>query len=216
MVPAFLAPVASLAPSDAGGGNGSDQRNSRVPLRMDRQLEDLWCWAAVTQCIERWKGQEVDQSEVASFHIDPVSPRLVCVHPLAAHESDQICSGQGCDGSSGCGDAHSLRAVLTERQRLSKAAADPPSFDLIAQTIDSGRPVPVRIRWNEREGHFVTVWSYRVDAAGTQWVDVLDPLLGVVGGPADSVPLRFRDFQQRYPSTGGDVGAPNWYYELIQ
>src|SRR5438132_961732 len=107
---------------------------------METQEEPQWCWAAVTQSVERWHGNSVSQPEVASFHIN-AGAGPICSRPLSPGGSGSQCTGCTAD----CGDPHRLSAVLDGRNRLALGGviALPPSFVEIRQAVDAQRPLPV-------------------------------------------------------------------------
>lgn len=200
--------------SDLGGGPAPSQVTGTVAsFAMETQQEQQWCWAAVTQSVERWRGNAITQSEIASFHIDPLAAGLICSHPLGGTGSGTLCKGCQAD----CGDPHSLTQVLDGRGRLTPNGAtnNAPSFAEVRKSIDADRPLPVRIEWGGGKGHFVCVTGYAVDGAGIEWVTVHDPLLpGINAGAADDRDLRFATFVTAYPSTSGASGVPNFHYEV--
>lgn len=200
--------------ADLGGGPPGARQGAEVPgFGMRCQEELQWCWAAVTQSIEELRGARLSQSEIASRHIDPNGDGLVCAHPLGAGGSGSRCHGCHAD----CGDPHSLGFVLDERGRLAPGGAvqELASFDEIRTAVDARRPLPVRIEWGGRRGHFVCVTGYAVDGAGARWVTVHDPLIpNVNAGPADDQDLRYSTFSTGYPATSGGTGVPNFTYKV--
>jgi hypothetical protein len=213
--PAFLATAKVLAPPpDVGAGApAAGASNSVAGLQMTCQEEDQWCWAAVSQTVEQWKGNTLSQSEIASAHVGPGAVPLACIHPLSTGDSGAVCAG--CKGK-GCGDPHSLGVVLTERGRLpvNGAVQAPPAFSDVVDAIDGLKPCPVRIDWGGNNGHFICVIGYSVDSSGVQRVQFFDPLTPGSPGLTDEQDMRFATFTSAYPSTGGAVGTPNFFYEV--
>jgi hypothetical protein len=198
--------------ADVGGAQPEQEGKDITDFSMDTQQEQEWCWAAVTQSVERWRQRPVSQPEVASHHIN-AGAGLICARPLSPAGSGSLCAGCQAD----CADPHSLGIVLNERGHLTPGGAvnAPVSFQDIRTAVDANKPLPVRIEWGGGQGHFICVTGYAVDAAGVEWVTVYDPLLpGVDSGPADNQDLRYNDFAGAYPSTNGTTGRPNFRYKV--
>jgi hypothetical protein len=127
---------------------GRERARKALPgLTLTCQQEPMWCWAAVTQAVESARGTTVSQSDIASSHLAPGLLPLACVHPLPKPGDKPRCAS--CISMGGCGSAHGLRNVLTERGRLApnSARTGAPSFERIQESIDAGRPMPIRIAW---------------------------------------------------------------------
>jgi hypothetical protein len=216
-IPDFLRPVAvpmgldAVADADAA----TARRNQVFGFSMTCQQEDQWCWAAVTQAVERWRGAEVSQSRVASHHIAP-GQGLVCSTPLPG-VGGQSCGH--CDGSAGCGDPHFLSKVLEGRGRLAANGATNhvPPFETIVEAIDDQRPLPVRIGWNGVSGHFICVAGYRITSSGTARVILYDPLWpGRRAGAAAVIEMDYDAFATDYDAASGNNGVPNYSYEVVR
>ena len=213
-LPAFLAPVIQTLAADDGGAAQLSVTATVASFQMACQEETQWCWAAVTQAVERLSSSSFSQSEIASRHIDPTGGGLVCVHPLIANPPQ----GALCHTChAGCSSPHSLGKILGERGRLAgDPLAGPPSFDEIVAAISTDlRPLPVRISWPGDSGHFICVTGYSVDAAGVRRVTVVDPLHPNIGAAvADAQDLRFETFLEAYPAGDGTSGKPNFRYRI--
>jgi hypothetical protein len=220
------APFLAMRPVDGGGRAplpGSAGVRGSLSLEMTCQEEEQWCWAAVTQLVDRWHSSVhdpqnldgVSQSEIASHHIKP-NGGLVCSTPLGPGIGS-TCSSCG----RGCGGPHLLSEVLKGRSALAKPPRNaPPTFIDVRLAIDADRPLPVRIDWGaatKNAGHFVCVVGYLEDASGVQWVEVFDPLSPALrAGPADTLTMRFEDFVavERYAAPSGSGGTVNYTYEV--
>lgn len=94
--PTFLGTRATLKPTDRGGGRTGVEHV--VPgFLMTCQEETNWCWAAVTQAVERIGGDAVDQADVATDHIAASRPDENCAvfDPDDADEAD--CGAHACE-----------------------------------------------------------------------------------------------------------------------
>lgn len=212
-------PFLTPRPMDGGGGQpaiAAGGSSADLAIRLVCQEEGQWCWAAVTQAVEDWRGSAVSQSEVASHHIAP-DGGLVCAAPLGA-AGGQVCAACAV----GCDDAHFLSAVLGERDRLRSAPInDAPTFKAIREAIYvDQRPIPLRIDWGadtNHSGHFICVVGYKVDGAGKQWVRVFDPLSPGIGeGETEPLTMRFSDLVgvASYVASSGSGGSVNYTYEV--
>jgi hypothetical protein len=212
-LPQFLTPT-PVAGAPAIAAQAASAANGVTGFSMTCQQENFWCWAAVTQAVELWRGRQVTQSQIASDHIAP-GGGLVCATPLPAAGNGQSC-GQ-CDGPAGCGDPHFLSAVLKGRGRLAAngATQQPPTFGGIVAAIDAQRPLPVRINWPDDGGHFICVTGYR-RSGGALYVTVHDPLYpGLDAGAAIPLEMPFDAFSVNYSDMSGSGGVPNYNYEVV-
>jgi hypothetical protein len=180
---------------------------------MTCQEEMQWCWAAVTQSVENWRGSDVSQSEIASSHVSPDAPNPVCVHPLDSSSDGSFCN----TCHRGCGGPHSLGSVLNQRGRLSSGGAVQgiPKFEDITAAIDDQRPIPIRIDWGNDSGHFICLFGYFTDDSGVRRVRIYDPLLpSLGGGDAEEQTLEYNMFATAYPANDGSTGTPNYHYKV--
>jgi hypothetical protein len=196
--------------ADVGGGGAM---HNSVTVNMTCQEAELWCWAAVTQAVEAFRGNVVTQEDVATGHVGHSQPGVTCSvsDPVdGASRCAKICAGS-------CNSPHILSNVLAERGRLTAVRQVTPSFADITQAIDASRPVPVRIRIDTGAGggHFICVVGYSDDGQGNQFVDVMDPLVPGVGLGAASVQnVPFTSFVGGNYDVNGEQGTPNFIYEV--
>ena len=209
-IPAFLrAKPAAARPSTAAGGGGPAPRRKLLALGMTCQQADFWCWVAVTQTVERYAGNALPQTGIATDHIANSQPGVSCTIGSAADATDRC--GTNCSGA--CNSPHLLSVVLTERGRFIAANNVNPSFSDLSDLLDANTPVPVRIDWGNG-GHFICVVGYADDGRGGEFVDVLDPMVpGINGGPASPRQIPFASFVSSY-TLNGSTGTPNFYYEV--
>ena len=149
---------------------------ARLNLAMQHQLQDNWCWAAVSTSVAGFFGVATwTQCSVVSEEVD-----------------DESCCTNG--SSSACNVPWRLDKALRRVKALEKKSGGMPG-DLrgVRREIDAGRPVCVRIGWSGGGGHFIAIEGYRADDAS---VAVEDPWHG-----SSDVPVaHFRN--GRYQGTG--------------
>lgn len=207
--PSFLTqterlPPAAVAAADAGGAPPSGATVNGV--RPMSQEEKNWCWAAVTQAVA---ASDATQQDIASNHL---TSGVVCSGPHRAEGAYADCQPKACAGV--CNAPHRLAAVLEEHAVLrGRLPTDPSGFwEALKAEIANDNPVPCRVDWNGRGGHFVTVLGWRVDAQGEHHVVVADPMEPYVQGrslPASPQVRRLNDFLTAY-RLGGSVGYVNF------
>jgi len=149
---------------------------ARLELSMQHQLQDNWCWAAVSTSVAAFFGStNWTQCSVVSKEV-----------------KDATCCANG--SSSKCNVPWRLDKALRRVKALKKKRDGiPGDLEGIRREIDDGRPVCIRIAWSGGGGHFIAIEGYRDDSAS---VAVEDPWHG-----ASDVPLAvFRS--GRYHGTG--------------
>ena len=149
---------------------------ARLNLAMQHQLQDNWCWAAVSTSIAGFFGAATwTQCSVVSKEVD-----------------DDSCCTNG--SSSTCNVPWRLDKALSRVKALKKKSSGMPG-DLkgVRREIDAGRPVCIRIGWSGGGGHFIAIEGYRTDDAS---VAVEDPWHGTSDVPV----AHFRS--GRYQGTG--------------
>ena len=200
----------------SGADPGKPRR--RVAVRnfsLDRQNHTNWCWAAVTQAVERAVGAaDLGQGDIASHHIAN-GPGGSCGDFDPGDTQEKRCDDDAC--ASPCNAPHSLTRILKERARWTRTNAGPPSdYSTVKAELDEGRPVPCRVAWTDGLGgaHFVCIGACADDAAGGRFVTVWDPSNPDIGfGPADRLEMRWEDFRDRY-RLGSRVGRLTHVYEV--
>ena len=127
----------------------------RYPL--EKQVQDKWCWAAVTASVDHYfnPGSTLSQCEVA----------------------EAVLGGNCCPDQEACNQVESLDNALSKFNRLDGVAtAFSPSFEEIQQKIDSRMPVCVRVEWRGGGGHFVVITGYRLTKSKRRMLEIADPL----------------------------------------
>jgi|SRR6185436_1483528 len=154
-------------------------RRKILDVKVPRQAQDNWCWAAVSVGIRRaYRGSRMLQCEVASRVLS-----LVCCRA----GTEPACNVQRRLG----------RALAPYFQRPVLSTPRSRSFDFVKEQIDKGHPIAVRIAWSETgAGHFVVISGYYEDD-GIRDVFVCDPFLGGRG-----IPHPFKQFRNNYNQSG--------------
>lgn len=136
-----------------GGGGGGSQRILSVPFIA--QQTPVWCWAAVSEMIFRYRGRGATQCQILSgwYRGD------CCTFPQFCQTTAPI---------------QAIQQTLYAFGGLNSATYPGPiSFQNIQSEINSGRPVIVAYR-GSFSGHVVIIYGY--DARGN--VYIRDPYYG--------------------------------------
>jgi hypothetical protein len=141
----------------------------RLEFAVQHQLQDQWCWAAVSTSVAvhygstRWTQCSVVNKELGQS--------ICCV-----------------DGSTGvCDQPWYLDRALKRVGAFKKVESGrPKNLDKVRQEIDAKRPVGIRIGWSGGGGHFITIEGYRSDggsiAIEDPWYGASDVLFASMGG----------------------------------
>ena len=139
----------------------------RLSFKMQTQTHDNWCWAATSSSVSKYfnKKSVWSQCRVAGAEVG-----ADCCNDFSEETCDKTWRLQ--------------KALLrTDNYDESPACVSPDhpcgveSFDAVAQQIDRGRPVGVRIGWHGGGGHFIAILGYSRSAAGNAYF-VDDPISG--------------------------------------
>jgi hypothetical protein len=125
-----------------------------MTFEIETQLQDQWCWAAVSASIEKYYAgpNNWTQCSIASYVL-----------------------GSNCCGDPGpCNTAAYLQNALQLIQRLRGIRLRSLTFDEIRAELSAGNPVGVRIAWQGGGAHFVVIRGFR-NPAGFQLLNVADP-----------------------------------------
>lgn len=122
----------------------------------------MWCWAAVTQTIGRYKtgDRSITQCQIVS------SQYSVC-------------------GNWGSINSGTIQAALNAGYRL-KSTVDwyADGFVTIQGAINGDSPVAIYWAWRNGNGHHVTIRGYYENTdTNIRNIDYLDPTPGAAGGP---------------------------------
>jgi hypothetical protein len=151
---------------------------------MQIQSEDNWCWAAAAASVSLFYdwGSQWTQCRVANS-ILPRSPGVDC------------CAGASGAVPSACDVPWYLDKALAATSNLLDVRSGAVGFPDLAQLIQTGNPLGVRIQWNGGGGHFVVLHGWSKTTSGDEFVDVADPFHG-------SSTIPYGDFAARYRSIG--------------
>jgi hypothetical protein len=173
--PARIGPYAFVPPAS---------QDLAPPFPLTGQLQDNWCWAAVSQGVaDHFGGAGVTQCDVATGTL-----------PDAERNSAQCCAtARGGD----CDKPYYLEQGLGFVGHFDRMSVGSAGFTAIRAEIGGGRPLCVRTQWPDRSGHFVVVTGWEQPDNGQDYVHVHDP-----AGPTYSV-MTLRDLQIRYTAARG-------------
>jgi Papain-like cysteine protease AvrRpt2 len=135
----------------------------RLNLTMQHQLQDNWCWAAVSTSVAHFFGNTTwTQCVVVSKEVD-----------------DGACCTDG--SSKKCNVPWRLDNALRRVKVLKKKSNGMPGkLDGVRGELDAGRPVCIRIGWSGGGGHFIAIEGYRDDSGS---VAIEDPWHGTSDVP---------------------------------
>jgi hypothetical protein len=141
----------------------------RLNFAVQRQLQDQWCWAAVSASIARHYGAaKWTQCAVVNEELEQTD----CCHNGATPD---------------CNQPWYLDRALRRVGALKKVESGRPrDLKKVRREIDANRPVCVRIGWGGGGGHFITVEGYRGDgglvAVEDPWYGTSDVSVGLLEG----------------------------------
>ena len=146
-----------------------------VNLVMQQQVQDQWCWAAVSTSIAEHFGSTTwTQCIVVSRELD-----------------DESCCANG--SAPACNRTWYLEKALSRVGALERMEdGGPVNLNQFSAEIDRGHPICIRIGWAGGGGHFVAIGGYRSDGA---LVAIEDPWYG-----ASEIPVGH--LNGRYQGTG--------------
>jgi hypothetical protein len=149
-------------------------------FKMQDQLQDQWCWAAVSTSI--------------SLFYDLNSPWTQCKIVNKFLEKTECCKANNASSSS-CNQPWYLNKALEGLGNLSKLEEGAQTLPLIAKEIDEGRPLGCLIKWDDGKGggHFVLISGVNLDEES---LDIMDPW----NGPTTDLP--YEVFSEKYRGDG--------------
>jgi hypothetical protein len=135
----------------------------RLSFAVQHQLQDQWCWAAVSTSIAGHYGSTSwTQCSVANREL-----------------GQSTCCADG--STSACDQPWYLDRALKRVGALKKVEKGKPGdLKKVRKEIDGRRPVGIRIGWSGGGGHFVTIEGYRSDGAT---IAIEDPWYGASDVP---------------------------------
>lgn len=157
-----------------------EPRRRILDVKVPRQAQDNWCWAAVSVGIRRaYEGSATRQCEVA----------------------ERILSIPCCPAGTKKGANVQRPLAPALRPYLKRPVLQDPrsrSFEFVKEQIDRGHPIAVRLAWRDGggAGHFVVISGYH-EHDGIQDVFVCDPYLGGRG-----IAYPYEQFRNNYHQLG--------------
>lgn len=122
-----------------------------------QQQQTNWCWAAVTQAINNYKGGGDSQCQIASRTLGIAT---CCSQPTQ------------------CNIAYYLDRALDMYGLLNRVVPGKYAYNLIQNELNNRRLVGVRLGWNGGGGHFITVYQCQI-TGNTQNIVICDPWYGI-------------------------------------
>lgn len=168
--------------ANMGPVGGGPPASAAVSVRIPRQIQTNWCWAAVTEGIWNYydRANSKQQCEVARLSL--------------GHSPAQQCC---CKGKSECNRPYYLDVSLKVADcYASRANSAVPATDILSE-IKADHPVGIRIQWPSELGHFVVASAIEGLVAGGYKVTLQDPW-----GPKTHWQL-YDDLKSNYDSKGG-------------
>ncbi|HEX8223909.1 MAG TPA: hypothetical protein VF605_08850 [Allosphingosinicella sp.] len=137
-----------------------------LPLRLEKQGGENWCWAAVTIGIARLYNASVESRQC----------RFV-TKAFGKSPSDHCCGSD--PPTDECDRPSSLDVALDSVECFADGANAAP-FATLQREINQGRVVGVRIERPTTAGHFMAVSGWKLGPAGQEVLIVNDPADGTV------------------------------------
>lgn len=155
-LPAFMRPRAvarTFARSRSPGGGGPPPGKPLPGFPLVQQDLDNWCWAAVASGVDKVRGRQRSQCQIAAGYAgvtqDPVVAAILGAGPC-------------CPPTSSVDTIGYLNEVLDylglTRVPYSAVAGGGTTVAAARADLGNDRPVPIRIRWSARDdGHFIAL-----------------------------------------------------------
>lgn len=184
-----------------GAGVGDTQAaetEKKLHVLVEGQQTRMWCWAASGRMIMAYSGTGTVPTQCEQSNYD-LGRNDCCGTPAPA-----ACVQGGWPDFEHYG--HSF-----EMTRWGTAL----SFAKLRAEIDAGRPLGFAWGWTGGGGHYMVAAGYKVDAAGTRWVWIVDP------SPVGSGSKRYVTYDEFVASAGHStwdneygVHRPNTWAEV--
>jgi hypothetical protein len=158
--------LTAAVPMAGGGATGS------VPMTVEHQERDLWCWAAVATSVSRFYDANSSWTQCALANSELA--RADCCAPDT------------------CNETHRLDTALQTTGNLDSWNEGAMLYAEICAAIMAQRPPCCRIAWDGDNGHFVAVVGYTDDGQGSGRLEVRDPLYGASSYEYDDFCRRYR------------------------
>jgi len=147
-----------------------------LPFRMQPQLREDWCWAAVA-------------FSVARFFADRAGCRTRWTQPDVA---ERVLRMRSCERAGTCNRQAALDRALRIVGHL-RSISGPAKYERLVAEIDAGRPIAVRTTWHGRDddAHFLVLAGYGV-RDGVRHVEVRDSAYGASSIAVESFATGYR------------------------
>jgi hypothetical protein len=142
-----------------------------LSFAMQRQEQTEWCWSATSVSV--------------NLYFNASSGQRQCSLVNAALGQTTCCTNGGSDV---CNQPWYLDRALRLVNNFQQIQARRATLAEIRAAIDSGRPLCLRIGWNNGGGHFVAVHGY----SGTT-INIADPWYGSSAIDYSSFPEQYQD-----------------------
>jgi hypothetical protein len=145
-----------------------------MPFQIQTQLQDLWCWAAVSASISSYYSPRSrwSQCEIASYVLGGNCCATPGQYNVAAYLQDAL-------------------QVIAKLRGIVRRSL---SFEDIRAELLRGNPIAVRIGWRGGGGHFVIIRGCH-ERDGRQFLNIVDPFW------ADTIQL-YEEFCDSYLGQG--------------
>jgi hypothetical protein len=129
------------------------QSSHSISLPWKRQEQDQWCWAAATQSVVSYYGENPSQCDIvgALFPFCPNWP----AHIANVHDT-----------------------VLPRYGLTSGYIINALTWDEVVNTIWNGRPAIIRWEWADGAGHMVVIYGWQEISSSDRRVYYMDPQYG--------------------------------------
>ncbi|MBA5635677.1 hypothetical protein H3H37_01245 [Duganella sp. LX20W] len=132
-----------------------------LPMIIQHQEQDQWCWAAVT-------------TSIASYY-QATSAWTQCSLACAELGNATCCA----DGSiAECDKPWFLNLALSRVQHLQQRIEGQIDDATIIACLSGGQPIGIRIQWADMSGHFIAIVGIRKEQDGTVSLALDDPIYG--------------------------------------
>lgn len=115
-------------------GKGWESESVDLGIEMQKQEASNWCWAATAQSITNWYGEDVTQSQIASYTFG------------------RTCTPATCDGQNNPNKY--LRSLGLGIVRFADSSMD---SDQARSLIEAGKPLTVVFKHTKSGGNHITV-----------------------------------------------------------
>jgi hypothetical protein len=127
-------------------------------LSVPIQADDFWCWAAVAFGVASFYNQKpLMQCEVAAAVLSTPEQKFDC-----------------CGSNANCRSDAELETALAVQGNLLCKSGGSGDWPFIVASIAAGRPIAIRIEWQNKTAHFVVIFGHGTEQS--QNVSIADPL----------------------------------------